>query len=283
MSSDAAPLDPGFTERAELAPLGRVCFDRRSRREVEFIFREIFIDEEYLRHGVTLAPGATVIDAGANIGLFSLYAARACGGDVRLLAFEPAPATHGYLVENLREHGLLGRAGVEVSRLGLGRIGGPRTASMTFYPGLPGNSTLHGALKTQELARHREAFLSTLAADNPGMPAFIAEGIARDLAALAEGVELPIELTTLTEVITSRAIAHVELLKVDVEGAELDVLGGLDAATWPKIAQVVMETTTPHVTEVERVLADAGFDVVFDVPPWAERMGLDNVNVYATR
>ncbi|MCK6549306.1 FkbM family methyltransferase [Myxococcota bacterium] len=283
MPSDAPGFDPSFTERGDFPPLGALAFDRRSRREVEFIFREIFVDEEYLRHGITLAPGATVIDAGANIGLFSLFAARACGGDLRLLAFEPAPATYGYLVENLRAHGLLGRPGVEVSALGLGRIGGPATASMTFYPGMPGNSTLHGALKAQELARHREVFLKTLAADNPGMPAFIAEGIAHELDVLAQGVEIPIALTTLTDVIHTRAIERVELLKVDVEGAELDVLAGLDAATWPRIAQVVLETTTPHVDEVERVLREGGLDVVLDVPVWAERMGLANVNVYARR
>ena len=57
----------------------------------------------YFRHGVEVGPGMTVIDVGAHIGLFSLEVLRRCRGDVRLLAFEPAPDPFAALERNVRE------------------------------------------------------------------------------------------------------------------------------------------------------------------------------------
>jgi hypothetical protein len=42
---------------------------------VQFLYDEQYSDRCYLQHGVSLAPGATVIDVGANIGMFSMFAA----------------------------------------------------------------------------------------------------------------------------------------------------------------------------------------------------------------
>src|SRR4051812_5636994 len=46
---------------------------------------------DYFRAGLPLHPGMTVIDVGANIGMFSLELLRRCGGQARIFAFEPAP------------------------------------------------------------------------------------------------------------------------------------------------------------------------------------------------
>jgi hypothetical protein len=43
--------------------------------EVQFLYDEQYSERCYLQHGVSLAPGATVIDVGANIGMFSMFAA----------------------------------------------------------------------------------------------------------------------------------------------------------------------------------------------------------------
>ena len=58
---------------------------------------------------VALAREArTVVDVGANAGLYSLMAL-ATSPSVRLLAYEPAPATHTLLCENLRANGFASR------------------------------------------------------------------------------------------------------------------------------------------------------------------------------
>ena len=41
----------------------------------------------------------------------------------------------------------------------------------------------------------------------------------------------------------SFALRHVDLLKIDVERAELDVLRGLQSGQWSSINQVVMEVS----------------------------------------
>lgn len=79
---------------------------------VDYLYREIFRHDEYLRHGIVLRPGDTIFDVGANIGLFALRAVRACGNDLRLFAFEPVPDTFRYLQKNLALRGLLDRPGV---------------------------------------------------------------------------------------------------------------------------------------------------------------------------
>jgi FkbM family methyltransferase len=50
------------------------------------------------------APGSVMWDVGANIGVYGLYAARACG--CRVVAFEPAPANFALLAKNIQINGL---------------------------------------------------------------------------------------------------------------------------------------------------------------------------------
>src|SRR5439155_465432 len=52
----------------------------RNPSETGFVFREIFEEHSYLRHGVTLKPGDCVFDVGANIGLFTLFASQFAEG-----------------------------------------------------------------------------------------------------------------------------------------------------------------------------------------------------------
>lgn len=49
----------------------------------------------------SVRPGDTVVDVGANIGYFSIVAARAVGRGGRVFAFEPAPAVRRALTQNL--------------------------------------------------------------------------------------------------------------------------------------------------------------------------------------
>ena len=66
--------------------------------EAHIVYRQV---ETYYRHGIALEEGAVVVDAGANIGIFALDAARRCAGRISLYAFEPIPATYRLLRANL--------------------------------------------------------------------------------------------------------------------------------------------------------------------------------------
>ena len=76
-----------------------------NRRETDYVYREIFEDQCYLRHGITLGEAATVIDIGANIGLFSLFVRSRCPS-ASVFAFEPSPAAFRALRANCEATGL---------------------------------------------------------------------------------------------------------------------------------------------------------------------------------
>ena len=78
-------------------------FDVYSDAETNAIYREVFVDREYLQHGIEICPGNCVFDVGANIGLFSLFAHGQAAG-VRLHAFEPAPPLFGVLRRNAERY-----------------------------------------------------------------------------------------------------------------------------------------------------------------------------------
>lgn len=55
--------------------------------DLDFLYREIFEQEIYTQHGISIAEGSIVVDCGANIGLFSIYAARVAGPSVSSCTF----------------------------------------------------------------------------------------------------------------------------------------------------------------------------------------------------
>ena len=62
-----------------------------SKPDVAFLLTEIYDKHAYLQHGISLHPGGTVVDVGANIGLFANYAAQHVGPAGRVIACEPIP------------------------------------------------------------------------------------------------------------------------------------------------------------------------------------------------
>lgn len=63
------------------------------------LYKEVFYKDVYRLRADPLPPAATVVDIGANIGLFALYAASAQRA-ARVFAFEPFPASFALLERN---------------------------------------------------------------------------------------------------------------------------------------------------------------------------------------
>ena len=72
-------------------------------RDTEYIFNEIFAGGTYDHPQIKLPERPTIIDVGANIGLFTIWAARK-HRPRNILAYEASPTTHEYLVENVARH-----------------------------------------------------------------------------------------------------------------------------------------------------------------------------------
>jgi FkbM family methyltransferase len=260
---------------------GRIHHDRRSHDEVSFLVQEVFGDGAYTCGGVHLSPGATVFDAGANIGLFSIWAWRACGGSASIYAFEPIPSTFEFLAKNLEEHGVEAKA----YRAGLGPIGGPKTAVFTTYAGLPGNATLHPEEKRGQLDAYLQGVLRAQREQHPIAYPLIASWIRRRMDDAASAEEVECRLTSVSEIAAQHGVERIDLLKIDVEGAELGVLLGLDDALWPRVSQIVLETHgEASAEEIERLGRARGFSrVTREQPRWARAYGLDNFTVALIR
>lgn len=71
-----------------------------------------------------LPRGGVFFDVGANIGFFSLIAARLVGPDGKVVAFEPVPATAALISENAQRNGL---ATIDVRERAVGRTPRPKS------------------------------------------------------------------------------------------------------------------------------------------------------------
>ena len=199
--------------------LSVTTFDNRwSVGEAHYLYHEIFTHDDYLVGLPQLRPGSVVVDAGANIGLFALRVALCCPG-VRLIAVEPAPETCALLRHNLAAAGL---TDVEVRQVALGERAG--RAMLTVFRNLSANSTTRPHQKPPKWTASMR----------------LLEPVRAQADVMLETELVEVAVARLSDVLPAD-VAAVDLLKIDVEGAELDVLRGIADVEWPLIAQVVVE------------------------------------------
>lgn len=72
-------------------------------RDIEYIYDEIFSGAAYDHPHIKLPERPTIIDVGANVGLYSIWAARKYQPQT-MLAFEASPSTFECLVDNVERH-----------------------------------------------------------------------------------------------------------------------------------------------------------------------------------
>jgi FkbM family methyltransferase len=133
-----------------------------------------------------LRAGLTVLDVGAHVGHYTLLASGLVGPAGRVIAFEPHPVLGRVLRRNV------GRAGcqnVTVVPMALGRASGPGTLVLHPPDNFGGSS-----LRPDAASAHHE--------------------------------RAEVQVTTLDEALDRLGAPPVHLAKIDVEGAELDVIDG---------------------------------------------------------
>ena len=229
----------------------------------------------YFRHGIDVRAGDVVFDIGANIGLLGVRIAQRTKGEAKVFAFEPLPPIRAVLEQNAKRYG-----GVEVLPWALSKQ--PGTMEIAYYPRSPALSTGHPEIWDGGKERLTDTIIG--GANGRWMPRAVAGWIARFLRGGAQRHTCTVR--TVPEVRRELGIERIDVLKVDVEGAELDVLLGLgeDDAEWRRVKSAVIEVhdIDDRVGAVRALLGKHGFDrVTVDVEPGFEKTVLRNV--YASR
>ncbi len=247
-----------------------------NRHETEYVFKEIFEDQCYLRHDIRLAEDATVIDIGANIGLFSLFVRSRCP-QASVYSFEPSPIAFRALQANCAAYGpRLNPFNVGVSE----RRG---SAALTFYEKSSVFSSFHPSAEED-----RQAIQAVVANVVRGELKDRAESVDAYVAELMtdrlEQQVFECPLLSVSDIIRENQLSRVDLLKVDAEKCELEILRGISDEHWPLIAQMVVEVhdrSRRAVAEVQEMLTQRGFQCAVEEENLLAGSGL--FNVYATK
>ena len=227
--------------------------------DAEMLHRQIFVNGAYAGHGLTLRDGDCVIDAGANIGLASLWFASQAKG-LKQLAIEPNPEVCEALRRNVP-------AAVTVVQCALGDAAGEAELGYDRFVSSTGSLVPPPELDAGALGR------------DLGVPRLVAAGIKLVRRLARRTVTVPVR--TLSEIIAEQQLQRVDLLKVDVEGVEARVLAGLGERDWLKVRQLVVETADR--TGICATLKARGFTLTFDQEPFETFKQLGLHNVYAVR
>lgn len=179
----------------------------RARVGAHSIFTEVFHNHDYDVPGVSLGRGHVVLDIGGHQGFFACYAAHL---GARVLSFEPDEASHSLLVENVARNGLADRV----------------TAHIAAVAGKNGQATL---LLT-------DAMGGGMNSTCPSYPAFVGNKV-------RESRIVP--SVSLNHVVDEANSGSIRMCKIDVEGAELEILSALSQDRARRVECFVLEYHEP--------------------------------------
>lgn len=169
-----------------------------------------------------LVPGEVFLDAGANIGVYTVLASRLVGRSGRVIAVEMIPDTADRLEDHIRINRL---DNVTVVRRALSDVAG-RVLTATVLSGKFGQATI---------------------VDNSE----------------ARGVRSQVDVTTTTLDEVTTGIANIALMKMDLEGAELQALRGAEC-TLARLRAAIYENWGRARVEddpLDRAFVEYGFQV----------------------
>jgi len=190
---------------------------------------EVFGLDEYETPSLDWSRLAYVLDAGAHVGGFVLWAANR--SKCKIEALEPNPATRALLESNVRRERLADRVRVRPWAIAATR----------------GSRRLRPALDSAASALVDESRRG----------------------------DVEVDAVTLAEAIAASGFPRIDLLKMDIEGAEHEVFGALEAQTLDLVEFWIIECHPVPGTNhgaIQQVLISAGFDVTEVAKPLGQTL-----------
>ncbi len=224
-------LDPGWLERPVTVTLSRVGLDGGDHRPLRvqiqpremvsqamFLYGVFEISETRLVQAF-LRPGMTFVDVGANLGYYTLIAARLVGPSGRVHAFEPNARMRAALEHNIALNSL---PNVEVHDQAVSDVVG----EISFYE-------------------------SSWEAN---------QGISSIYPGSARSTEVRVSSTTLDRLVSEGDGRRIDLVKMDIEGAEhLAIAGGRALFSASDAPGLIFEAA--DVTQMEPLVQSLGYHV----------------------
>jgi FkbM family methyltransferase len=235
--------------------------------EARGTLHEICTDQLYFQEGVSILPGDIVFDVGANIGVFTLCAAKQ---GAHVYAYEPIPPSFEVLQRNVHLHGFDNIA--QARNIGLSNRAEEKL--MFHYP----EWTVCDSWIVQDdwielMTENWEDTLDLLQIADPDRyeairslgPKSRQRGAVREMIerVSASQVQIECKFDTLSAVIAQENLPSIGLLKLDAEFADWEILNGVKAEDWNRIRQVAMEVhVQSDAAPVSKFFREQGFSQV---------------------
>jgi len=233
----------------------------------------------YLNDNIVINNGDTIVDIGANIGLFGHRLSQRYK-DIKIIAIEPIQSIFEVLQENVK---LSENHNYKIFPYGISNKN--ESKDIVYYPNSTPMSTFNS-----ELWNNNQLLLAFTGTMNNApkiwwwakfVPTLFYPMIVYWLKRGSKNITC--ELKTLSYIIEDNSLEKIDLLKIDCEGNELKVLNGIAPKHWKIIKQIIIEihNINDRYHTISKLLIKEGFKLKTFKEESLKDTNL--LNVYATR